>query len=170
MSLSNRFFKGNTICKERVSFIEIYCWVILVQSRIDISFVLLSDTHGNMGLTGGNGFHIADYVVFGISMLISLGIGLYHAFAGGRQRTTSEYLMGDRKLKVFPTALSLLVTFQSSIMMLGYPAEIYVYGIMFWLTAFGFVITSLISTVIFIPLFHPLKMTSVYEVSHNNLG
>nr|KAG5692604.1 hypothetical protein BaRGS_030032 [Batillaria attramentaria] len=38
-------------------------------------------------------FHIADYAVFGLTILISIGIGIYYALSGGRQRTTSEYLL-----------------------------------------------------------------------------
>ena len=33
-------------------------------------------------------FSVWDYLVFSIVLLISAGIGLYHAFAGGKQRTT----------------------------------------------------------------------------------
>nr|KAG5692605.1 hypothetical protein BaRGS_030033 [Batillaria attramentaria] len=74
-------------------------------------------------------FHIADYAVFGLTILISIGIGIYYALSGGRQRTTSEYLVGGRAMKFLPVAISLMVSFESSIMMLGMPAEAYVYGI-----------------------------------------
>jgi hypothetical protein len=37
------------------------------------------------------GFVLADFIIFGIAIAISIGIGLYYAFSGGRQKTTSEY-------------------------------------------------------------------------------
>ena len=42
------------------------------------------------------GFHWADYVVFAATLLIALGIGVVQAFTGDKQRTTKEYLMGNR--------------------------------------------------------------------------
>ncbi|WAR28029.1 SC5A8-like protein [Mya arenaria] len=68
-------------------------------------------------------FHIADYVIFGATIAISLGIGLYYALSGGKQRTTSEYFVGNRQMTIIPVAISLMVSFESSIMMLGTPAE-----------------------------------------------
>lgn len=62
---------------------------------------------------------VVDYVIFSISILISLGIGIYHAVTGGKQRTTSEFFVGDRKMSVLPVALSMMVTFESSILMIG---------------------------------------------------
>ena len=111
-----------------------------------------------------SGFVLADYCVFGVTIAISLGIGIYHALAGGRQRTTSEYLMGNRQMKILPVALSLLVSFLDSAMMLGYPAETYVYGMSFWLSNFGVMIVMMLSVRLVVPLVHPLKLTSVYEV------
>ena len=53
-----------------------------------------------MSNTPSKTFHWADYLLFIATLLISLGIGLYYAFAGDKQRTTKEYLMGNRSLKV----------------------------------------------------------------------
>ena len=44
--------------------------------------------------------HIVDYVIFIAVLVFSVGIGLYYAFTGGKQRTTKEYLMANRKLAV----------------------------------------------------------------------
>lgn len=111
------------------------------------------------------GFSVADYVIFSLTIAISIGIGIYHAFTGGKQRTASEYLVGNRKMSILPVTLSLIVSFESSIMMLAYPAEVYTYGIMFLLTSLGFMFATLLATRIVVPLIHPLKITSVYEVS-----
>ncbi|XP_071164736.1 sodium-dependent multivitamin transporter-like [Mytilus edulis] len=109
------------------------------------------------------GFSVADYVIFSLTIAISIGIGIYHAFTGGKQRTASEYLVGNRKMSILPVTLSLIVSFESSIMMLAYPAEVYTYGIMFLLTSLGFMFATLLATRIVVPLIHPLKITSVYE-------
>ncbi|XP_060080393.1 sodium-dependent multivitamin transporter-like, partial [Ylistrum balloti] len=110
-----------------------------------------------------SGFLIFNFIVFAAALVISLGIGVYHAFSGGRQKTTNEYLLGNRKMSILPVGLSLMVSFESSIMMLGFPAEIYTYGIMFWWFTLGFMLAQLIAIRIVVPLIHPLHVTSVYE-------
>ena len=110
-------------------------------------------------------FHVADYILFGATMAISIGIGIYFALSGGRQRSTSEYLVAGRSLGFLPVAISLMVSFESSIMMLGIPAEAYVYGYQFWIGSFGFFVAQMLANFIMVPLLHPLKITSAYEVS-----
>ena len=50
-------------------------------------------------------FAWADYLVFGLTLLISLLVGVYHAYRG--VNTTSDYLLGGRKMSQFPIAMSL---------------------------------------------------------------
>lgn len=69
-------------------------------------------------------FHVADYSIFAVTIVVSLGIGLYYALSGGKQRTTAEYFVGNRRMMIIPVAISLMVSFESSIMMLGTPAEV----------------------------------------------
>jgi len=69
-------------------------------------------------------FHPADYIIFAVTIVVSLGIGIYYALSGGKQRTTSEYFVGNRQMAILPVAISLMVSFESSIMMLGTPAEV----------------------------------------------
>ncbi|KAJ8310441.1 hypothetical protein KUTeg_012306 [Tegillarca granosa] len=115
-------------------------------------------------------FHFADYIVFAAAIVISIGIGIYYAFSGGKQRTTSEFLVGNRQMSVLPVAISLMVSFESSIMMLGIPAEIYMFGIQWFWGNIGFFISNLLSIKIMVPLIHPLPITSAYEFSHSRTG
>ncbi|KAK6195123.1 hypothetical protein SNE40_000612 [Patella caerulea] len=108
-------------------------------------------------------FHVADFAIFSITILISVSIGIYYALSGDRQRTTSEYLVGGRKMSFMPVAISLLVSFESSIMMLGVPAEVYVYGVQWIMANLGFFTANLISMCLIVPLIHPLQITSIYE-------
>ncbi|XP_069104824.1 sodium-coupled monocarboxylate transporter 1-like [Argopecten irradians] len=114
-------------------------------------------------MVSSHSFVVWDYAVFGTTIVVSLGIGLYYAFAGGRQKTTSEFLVGNRRMKVLPVAISLMVSFESSIMMLGVPAEVYEYGIQYVLQLIGFLLASCLAIHVLVPLIHPLKITSAYE-------
>ena len=111
-----------------------------------------------------NTFTVWDYVVFGLVLAVSAGIGIYYACSGGRQKTTSEFLMADRQMSVFPVTLSLLASFMSAITLLGTPAEIYTFGTQYWMIWLGYCIMIPISVYIFIPVFYELKLTSVFEV------
>ena len=109
--------------------------------------------------------HIADYLIFAATIIISLGIGLYHALSKGGQRTTGEYFMGGRGLQTLPVALSILVSFISAIMVLGTPAEMYTQGTQMALKTIGYCLGLGLSSMLMVPLFYGLKITSSFEVS-----
>ena len=104
-----------------------------------------------------------DYVIFAAVLVTSLGVGLYQARK--RQHTTSEFLMGDRKLHFFPTALSLLVSFVSVITVLGSGAELHYYGITFIFFGLGKTASFIVISLLIVPLMHPLQLVSINEVS-----
>ena len=109
--------------------------------------------------------HWADFAIFGLFLTASLSIGIYHAFTGGRQKTTQEFIMANRKLGILPTMLSLLVSFQSAILIVGYTAEIYLRGSQLWLGSIIFMsLAILIAERLIVPWLYPLRLTSVFEV------
>ena len=111
-----------------------------------------------------NKFHLADYIIFGVMLLISVGIGVFYACAGGKQQTNREFLMADRSMRSLPVALSVLASFFSASTLLGTPAEIYEYGIQYWISVFGAILAPLTGAFFFGPMFFNLKLVSVYEV------
>lgn len=112
-----------------------------------------------------NKFQLADYIIFGVMLLISVGIGVFYACAGGKQQTNREFLMADRSMRSLPVALSVLAIFFSASTLLGTPAEVYVYGIQYWISVFGAILAPLTGAFLFGPMFFKLKIVSVYEVS-----
>ena len=110
------------------------------------------------------GFHWADYLVFALTLIISLGVGLYTGTRG--QKTTDEYLTGSKKLYMFPVALSMFMSVISGIMILGNSAEMYFYGTQMWLDCLGKATFYSISATLFVPLMYRMKLTSVFEVSN----
>ncbi|XP_063164171.1 sodium-coupled monocarboxylate transporter 1-like [Candoia aspera] len=109
------------------------------------------------------GFSAWDYVVFGAMLFISAGIGVYYAFAGGGQNTRESFLMGGRRMTAFPVALSLTASFMSAVTVLGTPAEIYRFGIMFFFFAITYIVVVVVSAEIFLPVYYRLNITSTYE-------
>lgn len=108
--------------------------------------------------------HWADYVMFAALLAVSIGIGIYHACVGSKQRTTAEYLVANRKMSVLPVSFSYVVTFMSSVFMLGFPAEMYLYGCTYIFNFVSIILSNALIVTILVPLFHPLQLTSSYEV------
>eukprot|EP00057_Strongylocentrotus_purpuratus_P008270 XP_011662744.1 PREDICTED: sodium-coupled monocarboxylate transporter 2 isoform X1 [Strongylocentrotus purpuratus] len=104
-----------------------------------------------------------DYVLFAIMLVISAAIGIYSACSGDRQRTTDEYLLGNRQMHVVPVAMSMMITYVSAMSVLGLPGEIYMFNTMFMWNTVGYGIGALISSQMFVPLFFKLELTSIYE-------
>ncbi len=109
-------------------------------------------------------FHWADYLILAAVLLTSLFIGLIPAFIGGKQRTQSEYLMANRSMHIVPVSMSILMSFISAILILGMPAEVYISGLIYSMSAIGSAVGVLAGGVLFVPLLYPLKITSSYEV------
>src|SRR5262249_44417042 len=113
----------------------------------------------------GNILHWADYLVLAAFLAVSLGIGVYHSLSGGRQKTTTEFIMANRNLGVIPTALSMLVSFQSAIMILSGTSELYSYGSQHLLMFnFTLILSCLVTERLIVPWLFPLQLVSVFEV------
>ncbi|XP_042356824.1 solute carrier family 5 member 6 [Plectropomus leopardus] len=108
-------------------------------------------------------FTVVDYVIFAVLLAASMGIGLYHALSGGRQRTTQEFLMADRSMSCLPVSLSLIASFQSAVAIIGVPAEIYTHGTQYWFMGCAYVLGLLIPAHVFIPVLYRLRLSSAYQ-------
>ncbi|RUS90059.1 hypothetical protein EGW08_002172 [Elysia chlorotica] len=104
-----------------------------------------------------------DYVIFALSIAISLGIGVYYAIVNKWKNNTEEYLVGGRSMSFAPTAISTMVSFQSAITMLGIPAESYCFGLQYIWYSMGMCASTLIFADLVVNVLYPLKLTSVYE-------
>ncbi|UJR17232.1 hypothetical protein I4U23_004127 [Adineta vaga] len=107
--------------------------------------------------------NIVDYIVLVVLLLLSALIGVIFGFIKSKKTSTEEYFLADGKMHVFPTALSIMVSFLSAITILGTPSEVYMSGTMFWYQAAAWSIASMMTAFIFMPKFREMKFTSIYE-------
>lgn len=140
---------------------------------------------------GGFKFHMIDYAVFVTMLVFSASVGVYFGYfnkskskrpstqanhhddeAYTEKKTTDfgsksmlEYLLGSRKLKAFPVAMSLVASYISGVTVLGTPAEIYNFGTQYWLIVFPIFLMGFIVSYVYLPVFCSLKVGSSYEVS-----
>uniref|UniRef100_T1JCV4 Sodium-coupled monocarboxylate transporter 1 n=1 Tax=Strigamia maritima TaxID=126957 RepID=T1JCV4_STRMM len=106
---------------------------------------------------------IVDYIIFVLTLIVSLLIGLYYAFTGNKQKTVQEYLVGNRNMGVLPVAMSLLATFLSAMGMMVIPAEIYMYDAGLIYSSIGMCLAMPVVATCYLPVFYELKLTSAYE-------
>lgn len=72
-----------------------------------------------------NTFHWADYFIFIAVLIISAAIGVFYAVRDKRKQSTANFLLGGRRMSLFPVTLSLMASFLSAILVLGVPTEIF---------------------------------------------
>lgn len=110
-------------------------------------------------------FHTIDYVIFGIMLALSAGIGIFYGIRSRKQRSylASDYLIAGRTMSFGPVSLSLIASFMSSVTIIGVPAEYYVYGTMFSWYGVVYLFLPFVIIWIFIPVFYDLEISSAYE-------
>jgi solute carrier family 5 (sodium-coupled monocarboxylate transporter), member 8/12 len=138
-------------------------------------------------------FHLIDYIVFGSMLVFSASVGVYFGYFNKtkpKKKSTArhedesysekksndfgsksmlEYLLGSRKLKSFPVAMSLVASYISGVTVLGTPAEIYNFGTQYWLIVFPIFLMGFIVSYVYLPVFCALKVGSSYEVGLNSI-
>ncbi|OXU26138.1 hypothetical protein TSAR_003324 [Trichomalopsis sarcophagae] len=112
----------------------------------------------------------ADYLVIVATMCISVGIGLYYRFSGGRQKTTHEYFSANKSMSIIPVAIALMVSFMSAITLLGVSAENYTYGTQFVVINIAYLIGTPIICYGYMPVFFNLGAVSAYEYLDKRFG
>ncbi|CAF1306757.1 unnamed protein product [Adineta steineri] len=97
-----------------------------------------------------------DYAVFVLLLIFSGGIGIYQGSIKSKHTSTKEFLVADGRMKILPTAMSLMASITSAASLLGVPVEIYYYGTMLVYS------TTYITMKVFIPKFHQIGSVSIY--------
>uniref|UniRef100_A0A1Q3G592 Putative sodium/solute symporter n=2 Tax=Culex tarsalis TaxID=7177 RepID=A0A1Q3G592_CULTA len=118
-------------------------------------------------------FNWPDYMVFVLMLISCIFIGIYFGYkdhqkhknrkTARRDSEALDYLVGGRKMSVFPVSVSLVASWISGISLLGTSTEIYVYGTQYCYIVFAIVLMGFAMHYIFLPVFHDLQITSAYE-------
>ena len=109
-------------------------------------------------------FHWIDYVVWAVCLGVSLITGIVTAWRKRHGQTMEDYVLGGRTMLPGVVMLSLLATQVSSSALILAPVEVYLFGTIFVMVFFGQLICIIITTFLYLPIYHRLKLTSAYEV------
>ncbi|EDW99259.1 sodium-coupled monocarboxylate transporter 2 [Drosophila yakuba] len=108
-------------------------------------------------------FNGTDYGVFALVLSISAAIGVYFGFFAKGEDTTEEYLMGGKRMKTIPIAISLVASQLSAISIMTIPAEMYAYGINWFFNVVCMVVVVPLLNYVVIPVFYNNNITNCYE-------
>lgn len=109
-----------------------------------------------------------DWIVLGTYLLVLAASGV--AFARRKQKDTSDYFLGGRRMPVWAVALSIIASSLSVATFIGVPQIAYETNITYLLTNLGGLIAIAIVAVWFIPAFYRANVTSIYELLGQRMG
>ncbi|XP_017769090.1 PREDICTED: sodium-coupled monocarboxylate transporter 2-like [Nicrophorus vespilloides] len=123
-----------------------------------------------------------DYVLFCGMLVVSTLIGVYFGFFDKKKPSANEYLMGGKKMNIFPIAVSLVARYfylnhiyyiisynsidfshVSGVSILAVPADVYRFGFGYGLSFMSMFINTLLTIYVFLPVFYKLQITSMFE-------
>ena len=111
-----------------------------------------------------NTLTILDYIVFGLLLLGSSFIGLYHGYKSrNTPQTTKEYLVASQSVSWFPLFVSLVASYLSAIALLGMPSEVYTYGVQYFVIILSYPIFVGLCVYLYAPIFRRIGVTSAFD-------
>ncbi|OAD54198.1 Putative sodium-dependent multivitamin transporter [Eufriesea mexicana] len=113
---------------------------------------------------------VADYAVIVVTMIISSAIGVYYRLTGGKQRSTEEYFMANRTMRVAPVAIGLMVSYLSAVSVLGVSSENYVYGTQYAVINISYGLATPVVAYLYLPIFFKIGKASAFEYLQKRFG
>ncbi|WP_088323445.1 sodium:solute symporter [Polaribacter tangerinus] len=104
--------------------------------------------------------HLIDWVVLTVTLLFIVGYGTY---VTRKNSNVSDYIKGGNDTKWWTIGLSVMATQASAITFLSTPGQAFHSGMGFVQFYFGLPIAMIIICVVFIPIYHRLKVYTAYE-------
>jgi solute carrier family 5 (sodium-coupled monocarboxylate transporter), member 8/12 len=119
-------------------------------------------------LTNGQAlFGAVDYTVFLVMLAVSTSIGIYFGCFGNTSDSTDEYLLGGRRMKILPIAISLIASQISGIAIMTVPVEMYGYGTQYWIVVPTIVLVGVLLNYVIVPVFYNNHISNCYQVSND---
>ena len=109
-----------------------------------------------------------DWTIMVVYILLMLSIGWYFS---KRQKTSEDYLVGNRRINSFVSGISLFASFFSTISYLALTGEVIKHGpLLIIIMIVSFPIIYLLTGYFLIPFFMRLPITSAYQILEKPLG
>ncbi|WP_405568159.1 sodium:solute symporter [Polaribacter sp. Asnod6-C07] len=104
--------------------------------------------------------HIVDWVILSVTLIFIVAYGTY---VTSKNANVTDYIKGGNDTKWWTIGLSVMATQASAITFLSTPGQAFHSGMGFVQFYFGLPIAMVIICVVFIPIYHKLKVYTAYE-------
>lgn len=104
--------------------------------------------------------HLVDWIILSITLLF---IVIYGTYVTRKNRNVSDYIKGGNDSKWWTIGLSVMATQASAITFLSTPGQAFHSGMGFVQFYFGLPIAMVVICLVFIPIYHKLKVYTAYE-------
>jgi SSS family solute:Na+ symporter len=104
--------------------------------------------------------HAVDWIILSVTLLF---IVVYGTYVTRKNRNVTDYIKGGSDSKWWTIGLSVMATQASAITFLSTPGQAFHSGMGFVQFYFGLPIAMIIICVVFIPIYHKLKVYTAYE-------
>ena len=101
-----------------------------------------------------------DWLVLAASLVFIVAYGVWK---GRRNRDLDGYILGDRSMRWYTVAFSIMATQASAITFISTPGQAYVDGMRFVQFYFGLPLAMIVLSVTAVPLYRRLKVYTAYE-------
>ncbi|XP_055848233.1 sodium-coupled monocarboxylate transporter 1-like [Episyrphus balteatus] len=108
-------------------------------------------------------FGMEDYTILGLMLAISTAIGIYFGFFSVRNNTADEYLLGGKRMTIWPIAISLIASQLSGISVIAIPAEMYSFGFTYVFISSSMIFVVPILCYFVLPVFYENNISNCYE-------
>jgi SSS family transporter len=113
------------------------------------------------------GFSTPDVIIVIVYMVASVGVG---SWIGRRQRSTTDYFLGGRRLPWPAVTFSIVATETSVITFVGIPAIAYRGNLTFLQIALGYVVGRILVALLFIPAYARGELETAYAFLGHRFG
>ena len=108
-----------------------------------------------------------DYVVI---VLYMTGVAAFGIKAGGRQKSTADYFLGNRDLPWWAVCFSVVATETSTLTVIGIPAVAYGGSLTFLQLTFGYLLGRIAVSMFFLPKYFQGELATAYALLGNRYG
>ncbi|KAF6216645.1 hypothetical protein GE061_000991 [Apolygus lucorum] len=102
-----------------------------------------------------------EYAVVALSLIITLGVGLY--FSRDGKTSLQEYMLGSRRMTALPISLSIGATFLTGSSLVAASQEVYLYGMEVGLAPLIYATYGVASAWIYLPVSYSIKSASSFQ-------
>lgn len=113
------------------------------------------------------GFSSLDYLIIAVYLL---GVAIFGIIFGGKQKSTNDYFLGNRKIPWWAVCFAIVATETSTLTFISIPGVAYVTNLNFLQLTIGYIIGRVLIAFIFLPAYFSGNIETAYTFLGNRFG